>query len=88
MAQPIRTKSHDSRKREHAAFVLPVFGALLLLPPLINLLGGPQRLFGVPVKIVYLFLVWILLILGSVMISWRMPRSEKKPPDLPPGEAG
>lgn len=68
--------------------MLPVFGALLLLPPLIDLFGASPRLAGIPVKIVYLFLVWIVLVLGAVMISSRMPGPEKKPLDPPPGDVG
>ncbi|RUM99868.1 hypothetical protein EET67_03005 [Pseudaminobacter arsenicus] len=86
--EPIRTKTEDRRKHEHAAFVLPVFGALLLLPPLIDLFSAAPRLAGIPVKIVYLFLVWIVLIVGAVTISSRMPGPEKKPLDLSPGDGG
>lgn len=86
--EPIRAKTEDRRKHEHAAFVLPVFGALLLLPPLIDLFGAAPRLAGVPLKIAYLFLVWIVLVLGAVMVSAHMPGLEKKPPELPPGDGG
>lgn len=86
--EPPRATSHDSRKHEHAAFVLPVFGALLLLPPLIDLFGAAPRLAGIPVKIAYLFMVWIVLVVGAVIISSRMPGLEKKPLDPPPGDGG
>ncbi|MGB3390075.1 MAG: hypothetical protein WBA88_19065 [Pseudaminobacter sp.] len=85
--EPPRTKIQDTRKHEHAAFVLPVFGALLLLPPLIDLFGSSPRLAGIPVKIVYLFMVWVVLVLGAVIISSRMPGPEKKTPE-PPGDGG
>lgn len=84
----VRSRSEDTRKHEHAAFVLPVFGALLLLPPLIDLFGASPRLGGIPLKIAYLFLVWIVLILGAVMVSAHMPALEKKPPELPPAGGG
>lgn len=86
--ESVRAKTEDMRKREHAAFMLPVFGALLLLPPLIDLFGAAPRIAGIPLKIAYLFLVWIALILGAVMVSASMPGSGKKAPDLPPGDDG
>lgn len=72
--------SPDHRKTEHAAFMLPVFGALLLLPPLLDAFAVPHRLFGVPVEVVYLFTVWLLLIAGAAVMSRRLPRPERRPP--------
>lgn len=81
MPRPRRTAVHENRKREHAAFALPVFGALLLLPPISMVFQIPQRVFGVPVEVVYLFSVWIVLIAGSVVASRLLPRPERRQPE-------
>lgn len=78
MPRPRGTAFHETRKREHAAFVLPVFGALMLLPPILMVFQIPQRVFGVPVEAVYLFSVWIVLIAGSVVASRLLPRPERR----------
>ena len=70
--------SGDHRKLEHAAFMLPVFGAALLLPPLLDAFAAGNSLFGIPVEVLHLFTVWILLILGAALVSWRMPRPERR----------
>lgn len=66
----------DMRKREHAVFMLPVFGAVLIIPPILTLFNVQMRLFGVPLEAIYLFTIWLLLIIGAAITSWRMPRSE------------
>ena len=71
--------SGDHRKLEHAAFMLPVFGAVLLLPPLLDAFAVRDRLLGIPIEVLHLFTVWVLLILGAALVSWRMPRLERRP---------
>ena len=68
----------DHRKLEHAAFMLPVFGAVLLLPPLLDAFAVRDRLFGIPIEVLYLFAAWILLIVGAGLVSRRMPRPERR----------
>lgn len=68
-------REDDARKRAEAVFIVQIFGALLLLPPLINLFNTRTLLFGVPLEVIYLFLVWIVLIACAVIISARMPRA-------------
>jgi hypothetical protein len=63
----------ETRRREQAAFMLPIAGALLIVPPLLTLFRDPTRVFGAPLATVYLFTVWVLLILGAVLASRRMP---------------
>ena len=77
MARPGKG-SGDHRKLEHAAFMLPVFGAVLLLPPLLDAFAVRDSLFGIPIEVLYLFAVWILLIVGAGLVSWHMPRPERR----------
>ncbi len=68
-------KDENARKKEDAVFIVPVLGALFLLPPLLNLFNTRTLLFGVPLEVLYLFLVWVLLIACAIIISAKMPRS-------------
>ena len=61
------------RKIEHAALFLVLFGALLFAPPLVTLFNLHQRILGVPVEVVYLFLVWAGLICGAAWLAARLP---------------
>lgn len=68
-------KEEESRKATEAVLIAQVCGALLLLPPLINLFNTRTLLLGVPLEFSYLFFVWILLIACAVVISATMPRA-------------
>jgi len=61
--------------------MLPIFGGLLIIPPLLTLFTGPHRIFGVPLDTAYLFTVWGLLIFGAAATSWLMPRADIVPRD-------
>ncbi|QRZ15046.1 hypothetical protein JWJ88_19070 [Paracoccus methylovorus] len=66
-----RTDRHDDADRQRdAGFVLPLFGALLLLPPFINLFLVRRLLWGIPLEVIYLFAVWVGLVVGA----WRLSR--------------
>ena len=71
----------DARKLPSIAMVMTVFGALLFLPPLVLLFNGEMRWFGVPAEVVYLFLVWLALIVGTALLSGRLPRAARPPED-------
>lgn len=64
------------RKLENAALALLVFGALLMVQPILNIFNVPVRLFGVPLVVIYLFMVWITLVGVTLLLSRRMPQSE------------
>lgn len=68
-------KEEETRKAAEAVLIAQVCGALLLLPPLINLFNTRTLLFGVPLEFSYLFFVWIMLIACAVVISASMPRA-------------
>ena len=73
MAKRPFVKEEDARKAAEAVFIVQICGALLLLPPIINLFNTRSLLFGVPLEVLYLFLVWTVLIAGAVVISANMP---------------
>lgn len=52
--------------------LLPVAGALALLPPILTLFDQPLTLFGVPLSVVYIFSVWAALIVASVLIARKV----------------
>ncbi|MFA5538711.1 MAG: hypothetical protein WCZ72_08460 [Gemmobacter sp.] len=78
MAQPERPRPDEDHRRKDAAFVLPVFG-VLLLPPFVNLFTQERLIFGLPLEVVYLFTVWVALVAGALMLSRRVA-----PPDHGP----
>jgi len=59
------------------AFFLPVTGFLLLTPIFLNLFTQEQMLWGLPLEVIYLFVVWGLLILGAIGLSRKAPRTDR-----------
>ncbi len=58
------------RKLRDGALLLPLFGAFLLVSPLITVFTGPVTLWGLPLIFVYIFGVW----LGLVIVARAMAR--------------
>ena len=58
------------RERLVAIFLL---GLLLLLPPVLLVFNRPDRLLGVPVLYLYVFLAWIALIVLSAAVARSIP---------------
>jgi len=58
------------RKLREGALLLPLFGAFLLVSPLITVFTGVASVFGLPLIFVYIFGVW----LGLVLIAHAMAR--------------
>lgn len=87
----------ERAEREDIALLVPFFGVVLLMPPLLNLFGGLLSPLGVPVEVLYLFGVWLLVIVGAVLLSRRRqfriltpgPMTESRPaaPADPAGDA-
>jgi hypothetical protein len=63
----------DRRKLQSAMLVLTLLGALLVLPPLVMVFNQPISHWGLPQIVIYLFVVWLLLIGGTALLSHRMP---------------
>lgn len=75
--------SVEPRKRVSAMLALTVFGALLLVPPLVLVFNQPISHFGVPQIVIYLFLVWLGLIIGTAWLSRTLaPDTSGKPDGL------
>ena len=73
------------RRTADGVVALLALGVWLLMPPVISLFVGPERLLGVPVLVVYLFGVWLAFILATMMLSRRLPRTRDDAPGrLPP----
>ncbi|WP_350150477.1 hypothetical protein [Thalassobaculum sp.] len=53
-----------------AILVVTVFGAILLMPPIIPFFDRPVSLFGMPLIVVYVFGIWLALI----GLAWRLSR--------------
>lgn len=86
-----RAGTEQQTGREELAFLLPFFGTLLLVPPLVNLFVGRRLiLFGLPLEILYLFAVWLLIIVGTLVLSWCRPFSDPLAPgaEQPPAGPG
>ncbi len=64
----------ERRKLTSAALVLTLLGALMFLPPLASVLQIERRVLGIPAEVIYLFLVWLLLIVGAWWLGKRLPR--------------
>ena len=65
-------------RRQAIVFIL---GVILLNYPILSLFNVPRFLFGIPVLILYLFAIWLLLILMTIIISIMNIR-----PPSPPGQ--
>ncbi len=57
------------QKREDAALVLPFFGVLLFVSPILNAVLGLERLFGIPAPVFYIFAVWAFMIALSARLA-------------------
>lgn len=54
-----------ARKLRDRALVLPLTGLFLLMPPVALIFHSEAKLFGLPVTMIYLFVVWAGLILAA-----------------------
>lgn len=64
----------ERRKLVTAALFLTLAGALLFMPPIASVFQIQRRLLGVPAEVIYLFLCWVLLVVGAWWLSRRLPR--------------
>lgn len=64
-----------------AATVLPIAATLLLLPPLIRIFATPTMPGGIPLIVLYIFVVWAAIIL----IAFFLARRVDQPPAEPEG---
>ena len=57
--------------------LLTALGAMLMLPPLVYVFDQPFTHFGVPQIVLYLFAVWLLLIVGTGLLTRALPRERQ-----------
>ncbi|MBV0890873.1 hypothetical protein KTN05_03300 [Paracoccus sp. Z118] len=83
-ARPRPGSAGFHRRLRDAAFVVPVFALLLLLPPFLNLFRVGRMLFGIPLEVVYLFAIWTALVAGAFVLSRHLPRQSEIGPEIDP----
>lgn len=75
-----RAEGHDG------AFLIPFFGMVLLMPPLLNLFTGGRNIGGIPLDELYLLAVWLLVIAGAGLLAWlpafRAPATKPGEPEM------
>lgn len=83
MTVPPRSPARSDlpRRWQDAAFVIPAFTVLLLLPPVLNLFTIRRLLFGIPLEVVYLFTIWTMLVISALLLSRRLPHKIDPPGD-------
>jgi len=67
----------ERRKLTSAALVLTLLGALLFMPPIARVFQIQRLVLGIPAEVIYLFLVWVLLVVGAWWLSTRLPRGDE-----------
>lgn len=82
-----RRRPRHRAAREEVALLAPLFGTLLVLPPLVNLFVGKRlALFGVPLETAWLFAVWAAVILLTLRLARRAPFRQPDADEEPAGE--
>ncbi|MFT4792997.1 MAG: hypothetical protein ACJAVR_000646 [Paracoccaceae bacterium] len=71
---PSFTPRLKPRRAQALAAVVPVLGAFLLMPPYITVFAAPETVFGVPLILAYLMVVWVGLIFSAWRLSGRLRR--------------
>ncbi|WP_299442080.1 hypothetical protein [uncultured Rhodospira sp.] len=88
--RPERTESPwaagTPRRWRDLAMILPAFGLVLFMPPVIGLFVSEYALFGVPSIVVYVFGAWAALIAVAALINRRLsaPARSRADDERPP----
>lgn len=75
VSRPSRTKTRD------AIALMVVLGTWLVMPPMLTVVNQPAHVFGIPIIVVYVFLVWAVLILLTRVLAGHSTAP-------PPGDGG
>jgi len=78
----------DLRKLQFLAFLLPLIGFLLIMPPLVSIANVNAMIFGFPSIIAFLFIVWFLLIGGAYLFQRRIASLDIHPTGKTGSETG
>lgn len=65
----------ERRKLESGVLVFVVFSALLIIPPLVYIFNHPILHFGLPQVVLYLFAVWLLMVVGTALLTRALPHA-------------
>lgn len=57
------------RKIRDRSLALLAIGSALLLPPVARMFEVPATIAGMPIVLIYVFVVWVLLIVGTAVLS-------------------
>ncbi|MDF1721550.1 MAG: hypothetical protein P1U65_12815 [Minwuia sp.] len=60
------------QKLRDAAFILPFFGLILIMPPFVDIFFSTRLLGGIPGILLYIFGVWTMLIVLGAILSRRL----------------
>jgi predicted membrane channel-forming protein YqfA (hemolysin III family) len=71
----------DQRKLEAAVFVIAIISAMLIVPPIVYIFNQPFLHFGVPQVVLYLFGVWLVMIVGTALVTRRLPHNDDRGTD-------
>lgn len=63
----------ERRKLESGVLVFVVFSALLIVPPLVYIFNHPILHFGLPQVVLYLFAVWLVMVVGTALLTRFLP---------------
>ena len=64
----------ERRKLVSAALFLTLAGALLFMPPIASVFQIHRLVLGVPAEVIYLFVCWVLLVVGAWWLGTRLSR--------------
>ncbi|GJL81310.1 MAG: hypothetical protein DHS20C01_09440 [marine bacterium B5-7] len=64
------------RKPVDTLLLLVISGVVLLMPPVIWIFNVQVRIFGIPLVVFYVFGVWLLLALGTAVLSRVLSRPD------------
>lgn len=70
----LATSATRKRKLRDGALLLPLFGAFLLLTPIITIFTGPITVFGLPLMFIYIFGVWLALVIVARAMARRLDK--------------
>lgn len=68
-SEDLAARALARRKRRDQAFILPVAGLFLMISPLIGLFANAGMLWGVPIILYYICIVWLGLIYAAYRLS-------------------
>jgi len=74
-------QNRRNRKTRDRALILLLLGIALLTPPLAGIAEIDAKIGGVPVTLIYLFVVWALLIAGARYLAGSLRAGADDPPD-------